>query len=108
MRDLSREEKLSQRIYQLEEASEDDKWRRTKTTFFVLSAAVYLIAFMCDGMNCLQDYLLWILAAPISAGFIMFISFSVTFYMFAGAIGSVEQIARLQGELDAIKRGDYE
>ena len=103
MRDLSREEELERRIYILDKDSDKDKWKRTKTTFFVLSAVVYFIFIMSDRMNSLLDFLGGIVVAPICAGFIMFISLCVTAYMSVGAIQSVEKIAKLQGELDAIR-----
>jgi hypothetical protein len=103
MRDLLREEELERRIYLLDKASDEDKWKRTKTTFFVLSAVVYFIFLLSDRMNSLLDFLGGFIIAPICAGFIMFISFCVTAYMSIGAIQSVEKIAKLQGELDAIR-----
>lgn len=108
MRNLSREEELERRIYLLDKAVDDDKWKRTKTTFFVLSAAIYCIAFMSDRMECLQDFLGWIIIAPILAGVVMFVSVGVTMYMTTGAIQGVEKIAKLQGELDAIRSMKYE
>ena len=108
MKDLSREEKLERRIYLLEEASENKKWKRTKITFFVLSAVVYLIVFMNNGMNSIQDFLLWIVGAPLCAGFIMFISCLVLLYMTIGAVQENEEINRLKGELDAIRIMKYE
>lgn len=108
MKDSSREEELERRIYLLDKAVDDEKWKRTKTTFFVLSAVVYFIAFMCEGMDSALDCLMWIVAAPICAGFIMFVSVAVTAYMSIGAIQGVEKIAKLQGELDAIRSMKYE
>ena len=108
MKDLSREEELERRIYLLDKAVDDEKWKRTKTTFFVLSAVVYFIAIMSDRMECLQDFLGWIIIAPILAGVVMFVSVAVTAYMSIGAIQGVEKIAKLQGELDAIRAMKYE
>lgn len=108
MKDLSKEENLERRIYLLEEASENKKWKRTKITFFVLSAVVYFIFIMSDRMNSLADVLGWIIVAPICAGFIMFVSVLVTAYMSSGATLEIKEIAKLQGELNAIKFGKTE
>mgnify|MGYP003289256339 CR=1 FL=1 len=108
MRELSREEELERQIYLLDKAVDDEKWKRTKKTFFVLSAVIYFIALMSDRMECLQDFLGWIITAPILAGVVMFISVCVTMYMNIGAIQGVERIAKLQGELKAIKFGKIE
>jgi hypothetical protein len=108
MRNLSREEDLERRIYLLDKAVDDEKWKRTKTTFFVLSAVVYFTVLMSERMSSALDFLLWIVLAPICAGFIMFVSVAVTAYMSIGAIQGVEKIAKLQGELDAIRAMKYE
>ncbi len=98
-----REEKLKQQIAHLERINETKKGKRIRNTFFVLSAVVYFIAFVCDGMNSAQDYLLWILAAPVSAGILMFVSSLVMLYVISGAMNDEKYIARLKGELDAIQ-----
>lgn len=104
MRDLSKkEEELRQRIYRLENSINDNKWKRVKKTFFILSAIVYVTIFVCNGMNCVQEFLWWILVAPIFAGILMFISVLVTLYIADGAMKDEKAIARLQGELDAIQ-----
>lgn len=108
MKDLSKEENLERRIYLLEEASENKKWKRTKITFFVLSAVVYFIFIMSDRMNSLADFLGWIIVAPICAGFVMFISCLVMAYMITGATRENEEINRLKGELNAIRSMKYE
>lgn len=103
MKELSREEKLRQQIYNFERIADDKKWRRVKKTFFVLSVVVYIAVFFLDGMNSIQDYLGWIIAAPISAGLIIFISTLVTLYITTGAMNDEKYLARLQGQLDAIQ-----
>ena len=103
MKDLSREEELRQQIHRLQDINENRKWMRTKKTLFVLSATVYLAAFMTDSMNSIQDYLVWIVCAPVAAVFIMFVSVMVTLYIFSGALSDEKYVARLQGELDAIQ-----
>jgi hypothetical protein len=108
MRDLSREEKLERQIYLLDKALDDEKWKRTKITFFVLSAIVFSVILIYGEINSWQDFLMCIFAAPISAGFIMFVSLLVTAYMSIGTIQGVENIAKLQGELDAIRSMKYE
>lgn len=103
MKDLSREEELRQQIHRLQDVNENKKWMRVKKTFFVLSPTVYLIAFMTDSMNSIQDYLEWIVVAPIFAGLIMFASVLISLYITNGAMQDEKHIARLQGELDAIQ-----
>ena len=99
-----REEKLRQEIYNFERIAEDRKTRRVKKTFFVLSAVVYLAAFMSGEMNSIQDYLGWIIAAPVAAGLLMFISLMVMLYITTGAMNDEKHIARLQGRLDEITK----
>lgn len=115
MKDLSKEEKLEQRISELEYliAKKDydfdkEQGKRIRTTFFVLSGAIYLIAFMWDGMNNIKDYLFWLLGAPLIAGFAIFISFMILLHIMNGATNRTETIAKLKGELEAIKFIKYE
>ena len=103
MKDLSREEELIQQIHRLQDANENRKWMRTKKTLFVLSAVVYLAAFMTDSMNSIQDYLVWIVCAPVAAALIIFMSVMVTLYISSGALSDEKHVARLQGELNAIQ-----
>lgn len=97
------EEKLRQQIYHLREESEKRKWMRTKKTFLVLSGVVYLAAFMFREMNCVLDYLSWIVYAPIFAGLYMYISSLVLLHINRGSLEDEKTIARLQGKLDAIQ-----
>ena len=98
-----REEELEQQILKMAEEYGDRKWKRVKRTFFVLCGVIYLIAFMSGEMDCVQDYLRWILASPISAGLVMFVSYGVLFYMIDGSMKEEKAIAKKIGELEAIK-----
>ena len=106
MKDLSREEKLRRQISALEEAYEKRKWMRVKKTFLVLSGVIYLIAFMCNGMNDTKDYITWLLGAPIAAGLVMLISILVLLYIITGGAEEEKIIAKKMGELEAIKFSD--
>lgn len=115
MKDLSREERIDREIVRLEQliAKKDydfdkEQGKRIKRTFFVASAVIYLIAFMNDAMNHWKDFLEWILVAPMMSGAIMFVSFGVCFYIMNGAIRRVETIAKLEGELNALKFSKYD
>ena len=108
MKDLSKEEILRQQISIMEDACEKRKWERVKKTFFVLSGVVYLIAFMCDGMKDIKNYLLWLLGAPIVAGFIMFISLIVLLYIIIGADEDNKAIAKLKARLNTNEFDEYE
>lgn len=108
MKELSREEELERRIYLLEEASDNKKWKRTKITLFVLSAVVYLEFLRSDRMNSLLEFLAGIIIAPICAGILMFISAIILIYMVNGAAQENKEIARLKGELYAIQSMRYE
>lgn len=108
MRNLSREEELERRIYLLEEASDNKKWKRTKITLFVLSAVVYLEFLKSDRMNSLLEFLAGVIIAPICAGVIMFISCLVLLYMTIGSVQENEEINLLKGELNAIRAMKYE
>ena len=110
MKELSREQEIT-RIERLIARKDDEfdkeQGKRVKRTFFVLSAVIYLMVFMNDGMNCVQEYLGWILVAPILAGLVMFVSFGVMYYIMNGAMKRAETIAELKGELYAIKFSKY-
>jgi hypothetical protein len=108
MKDLSKEEKLERQIRDMAEEYGDKKWMRVKRTFFATSAVIYFIVFVSGGMNCAQDYLRWILAAPISAGFVLFISYGVLFYMIHESMKEEKAIAKKIGELEAIKFSKYD
>ena len=103
MKDLSKEERLEQEILEMAEEYGNKKWLRVKRTFFILSGVVYLIVFMLDGMNNIQDYLGWLISAPTIAGFIMFISLGVWSYVLDKTVNERIEIAKLECTLNAIK-----
>ena len=103
MKDLSRKDKLRQQIFDMAKEYDDKKWKRVKRTFCVLSVAIYLLVFMNHGMNCAQDFLLWIPAAPVSAGIVMFVSYMVLFYIINESLKEEKAISKKTGELEAIK-----
>ena len=114
MKGLSKKERLEQRIAELEkeilemaDKCGDKKWLRTKRTFFILIGIVYLIVFMCGGMNDINDCLGWIIAAPMMALFIMFISYGVMYYITENAMKEEKAIAQKIGELTAVKSEKY-
>ena len=113
MKDLSREERLNQRIAELErqiyvkdDAFDKEQGKRCKRTFLVLSGVIFLSALyfglelkMIDISYCLM----WLVLAPISAGVMMYISLLITLYIYTGATRRVETIAKLKGELNTLK-----
>ena len=114
MKELSKEERLNQRIAELEQLIEmkcdeysNKKWLRVKRTLFILSGVVYLIVFILDGMNSIQDYLGWLISALTIAGFIMFISYLVMHYITANSMREEIEIAKMIGELNAVKSEKY-
>lgn len=110
MKDLSKEEriaKLERLIHEKDDAFDREQGKRVKRTFLVLSGIIYLAAFMSDKTSGIDDYLRWILAAPIMSGLIMFVSYGVWAYVIHGALKRAETIAELKGELIAIKLSKY-
>lgn len=108
MKDLSREEKLEKQILEMAEKCGDKKWQRVKRTFFVLSGAIYLLAFMYGGVDETKEFLYMLIIAPFAAGFVMFISLMVLLYIISGAMEDEKAIAKKTGELEAIKFSKYE
>jgi hypothetical protein len=118
MKDLTREEKIEQRISKLERqiyekayAFDKEQGKRVKRTFFVLSGVIYLLVLYfgleLNKINiayCLE----WLVLSPIMAGAIIFISSMVLLHITNGAIYRAETIAKLQGELNAIKNSKHE
>lgn len=109
---LEREEKIKQEISRLEKlisekdnAFDEEQWKRCKRTFWGLSGVIYLVAFMCGEISGIW-HLMWLIAAPIMSGFIMFISLGVCYYIMSGAIKRAETLARLKAELYTIKYFD--
>lgn len=113
MKDLSKEEKLEQQILEMAHTCGDKKWLRVKRTFFVLSSVIYLIELYCilkSGISDISiDIICGLLFAPlVAAGFIMFISYGILFYIIDGAMKDEKAIAKKIGELEAIKFSKYE
>jgi hypothetical protein len=113
MEDLSREEKLEQEILEMAENCGDKKWLRVKKTFFVLCGVIYLIELYCVLKCGTSDInigtICGLLFAPLfAAGFIMFISYGILFYIIGGAMKDEKAIAKKIGELEAIKFSKYD
>jgi hypothetical protein len=113
MKDLSREEKLEQEILEMAEKCGNKKWLRVKRTFFVLSSVIYLIELYCILKGGISDInigtICGFLFAPLFvAGFIMFISYGVLFYIIDGSMKDEKAISKKMGELNAIKFSKYE
>ena len=119
MKDLSNEERLEQQISKLEQkvvdkayAYGDRKWLRIKRTFFAISGVIYLIelCFALAGgtIDITIDVIFGFLFAPlIAAGFIMLISLGVWSYVLDKTVNERIEIAKLEGELNAIKSKKY-
>ena len=104
MKDLSREEKLEQQISKLEADFDKRKWLRVRRTFFTLSGVVYLVAFMVGEIKGdIKEYLGWLVVAPVLAGIALFISLLILSYIIIGGMEEEKYIAKLKGELNAIK-----
>lgn len=113
MKDLSKEERLEQEILEMAEKFGDKKWQRVKITFFILSGVIYLIELYClleGGISDINiDTICGLLFAPLfAAGFIMFISYGILFYIIDGSMKEEKAIAKKMGELEAIKFSKYE
>ena len=111
MRDLEREAELERIIYDKAEACSEKKWRRLKRTYFVLTGVIYLIALYC-GLDYkridIEYFLSWFIASPVLAGFVLLISYGILHYIITGAMEEEKEIAKLQGQLIAIKSFDKE
>ena len=133
MKDLSKEERLNQRIEELEQQIyikdnmfDKEQWKRVKRTFFVVCGVIYLLLFwyLLEKGITISDlikidvnfkdietifYLILSLTFGVGffAGLIMFISYGVWFYIMNGALKRVETIAKLDGELNAVKSEKY-
>lgn len=103
-----REEFLKQRILEKQNDFEKEQGKRVKITFFILSGVIFLMALMYGGISDGENFLYLLICTPIIAGFVMFISYLILSYIMSGAIRKVETIARLEGELYAIKFNKYE
>ncbi len=130
MKDLSKEERLEQRIAELEQQIyikdnlfEKEQGKRLKRTFFVVCGVIYflLFSFALEGdastitattsdantIEIIETIFYGIVALTLGVGFfaglIMFISYGVWFYILNGATKRIETIAKLEGELNAAK-----
>ena len=109
MKDLSKEERLEQEILEMAEKCGDKKWMRIKKTFFILSGVIYLIAFMVGIIRGdIEEYLGWLIVAPIMAGLAIIISYAVLSYIITGALEDEKKNTKKIGELNAIKFSKYE
>ncbi len=119
MKDLSKEKRLEQRILEMADACGDKKWLRVKRTFFVLCGVIYLMLLYIGVKNGIDIsnidiktlfYLIFCLTFGVGfvAGAIMFISYGILFYIINGATEDEKAIAKLEGELNAIKLSKQE
>ena len=105
-------EELEQRIVDKAYAYGDRKWLRIKRTFFAISGVMYLIElyFAVTGgtSDITIDVVCGFLFAPlVAAGFIMFISLGVWTYVLDKTVNERIEIAKLEGELNAIESEKY-
>ena len=133
MKELSKEDRLNQRIEELERqiyerdnAFDKEQGKRLKITFFVICGVIYflLLYFGLKGdinntnaagnmstMEIIETIFYAIVALTFGVGFlaglIMFISHGIWFYIDNGAMKRVETIAKLEGELNALKSEKY-
>ncbi len=119
MKDLSKAERLEQRITELEQLIykkdyelDNEQWKRTKRTFFVICGVIYFVELcivLTGGISNINiDDFCGLLFAPLVAvGFIMFISYGILYYSINGTIKKVATLAKLEGELNAIKSEKY-
>lgn len=103
--DISR---LEQEIYEMAEKCGDKKWLRVKRTFFVICGVIYFLEFyfsLKSGISDINiDTICGLLFAPIvAAGFIMFISYGILFYIIDNSIKEEKAIAKKIGELNAVE-----
>ena len=115
MKELSKKERLEQRIEELEQlisnkayAYGDKKWLRIKRTFFAICGVIYFLEFclvLKIGISDINiDTICGLLFSPlVVAGFVMFISLGVWTYVLDKTVKERIEIAKLEGELNAIK-----
>ena len=135
MKNLSKAERLNQRIEELERQIyvkdnifDKEQGKRVKRTFFVVCGVIYILFLgfalasdtntsfinITSDMNTMEIIetifsVIFFLTFGVGflAGFIMFISYGVWFYIDNGAMKRVETIAKLEGELNAVKSEKY-
>ena len=93
---------IERQAFEKAEIYGERKWMRVKRTFLVLSAIIYVGAFVLDAMNSLSDFLVWILVAPVMAGMLIAISLAVLSYIVIESTKEEKELARMQGKIDAI------
>ena len=103
MKDLSREEELRQLVLRLRDAYDKKKWVRIRNTFFALSGVLYLLTLYYGEISGIKDFIYWLIGVPILAGFIMFISLGILFYIITESLEEEKTIARLVGKLEGIE-----
>lgn len=130
MKDLSREEKLEQRVEALEreiwrmaDKCGDNKWKRVKRTFFVLCGVIYFIMLWCalenggiSNINISDVDIETIFGLLITltfgvgfaAGLVMFVAYGILFYIIDGSLKEEKAIAKKIGELETIKFSKYD
>lgn len=113
MKKISKAENLEHEIFKMAEDCDNKKWSRVKKTFFIISAIMYLIEvyfIIKFGINNIDIFdILGFLSAPfVVAGFVIFISYGVLFYIINGAMESEKALAKKMGELNAIKLMEQE
>ena len=99
MKDLAREKELERLIYEKTEKSEKKKWVRLKRTYFVLTGVLYLIMLRLIKISDLEDFLSWLVSAPVLAGFILIISYGILCYIITNSMEEEKEIAVLKGKL---------
>ena len=135
MKDVSKKERLNQRIEELERQIylkdnifDKEQGKRLKRTFFVVCGVIYFLLFYLalegdtnvidatttSNMNVFEivEIVFCALVAltfgvGFVAGLVMFVSYGVWFYVMNGAMNRVETIAKLKGELNAVKSEKY-
>ena len=125
-----KETEIDQKIERLEwlirkekDDFDDEQWKRTKRTFFVLCGVILLylifksdisISEISGDINLsavwglLGALVLVVLGVAFAAGFIMFVSYGVWFYVMHSAMESTRKIAKLEGELNALRFSKYD
>lgn len=103
MKDLTREKELERLIYEKVEACSEKKWVRLKRTYFVLTGVLYLIMLRLIEISDIEDFLSWLVSAPVLAGFILIISYGILYYMITNSMEEEKEIAELKGKYNERK-----
>ena len=94
-----REEEIKKQMHEKAYVYGENRWKRIKRTFLVLSAIIYVFALCGGAMSSLKYFLAWILVAPVMAGFVMLLSWAVLSDIVTGIIKEEKDIAELHGKL---------